>query len=705
MAWNIFKKTGDWIKFWQKDQGPSGVGIKFVRDNNSEKYQAIAVDNSGRERLHSGLVDTISNCRRYVQLYMNKIDKDKMFESTLNEIQSQYEYYPSVDREELMFDFYLMSALPRPEDETLDFVLEENRKKLYIYLKKHMLDAVFFAICAEFRHVFDQLSEKSDALKKYFKKKDTYEFFQKYAVYYLAKNSSSAGEYLDRPELRNRHKEDQDKRRYSYQAAKQCGATDEEFVAMAQDAFLDLSWSGAYGGKPWAGICDGWEKLFSVSDKNIKELSIWIDHIYDLQHNTDTVFNKLKEYYKDGYGWIKHALDFKYNLKNLYQLFDKVSPDLKNFSAAVIKNSQGTTLEKWMRDQGDWKDQDNSEKPKGSSKKTEGKFKVGDKVKYINSKKPEYFNKIYTVSKVYKDAEKVWVEEDSNFTPVFDNLEHIENGEDAKRNEFKVGDVVELISNKFGADIGSKAEITQVKDKTRELVVKWLDKSTAHNQMNGTYDDKDFKLVSSEPGEFKVGDKVTVRNDDYKNEVGTITEIMKSGNFPYEVQLPSTKGTPTYWTKKDLYPAEETETTRDKPNKKEDYSMWKVGDTVTCIETDPIHLHSNNITSGKKYEILSIDLNFIGIKNDKGDRKAEVFKERFSKIDEEQEETKPTTTTEESKDFHSGDTVKATVNITNADGGQVFAGAKYTVSNETENLISLMHINGWWKKDSFIKSK
>jgi hypothetical protein len=133
---------------------------------------------------------------------------------------------------------------------------------------------------------------------------------------------------------------------------KQTGMKEADFVDIAEAAFGggELSWAGAYGGKPWANICDGWQKL---KNSPKEQLSIWIDHIYDLQHNTDTVFNKLQSYYKEseGWSWIKRALDFKFKSTNVYQFFDKVSPDLKNFAAAVIKDMSGTDFESWAKQQ------------------------------------------------------------------------------------------------------------------------------------------------------------------------------------------------------------------------------------------------------------------------------------------------------------------------------------------------------------------
>ena len=46
--------------------------------------------------------------------------------------------------------------------------------------------------------------------------------------------------------------------------------------------------------------------------------------MYHQQHNTDTMFNKLGSYYKNGYGWLKRALDFKADVKDNWQRIDKI---------------------------------------------------------------------------------------------------------------------------------------------------------------------------------------------------------------------------------------------------------------------------------------------------------------------------------------------------------------------------------------------
>ena len=117
---------------------------------------------------------------------------------------------------------------------------------------------------------------------------------------------------------------------------------------MAGKAFRELNWHDSYGGETWGKIADAWRSLDKA--KTRQDMAVWIDHVYDLQHNTDTVFNKLKSYYKDrGYGWIKDALDFKANLKDLWELYDKVSPSMQRLTPPVLHASGWGSLEEFRK--------------------------------------------------------------------------------------------------------------------------------------------------------------------------------------------------------------------------------------------------------------------------------------------------------------------------------------------------------------------
>jgi hypothetical protein len=134
-----------------------------------------------------------------------------------------------------------------------------------------------------------------------------------------------------------------------------------KFVDFARNAFVQLNWASNYGGKPWANICEGWIKLKMAKSYNDKV--VWIDHVFDLQHNTNTVFNKIKAYSKLGsYEWIKKALDKKKEAGSLFDIVDDASPSVKTFAARVIKAATGETYHSWMKGRSVSADDDKSEK-------------------------------------------------------------------------------------------------------------------------------------------------------------------------------------------------------------------------------------------------------------------------------------------------------------------------------------------------------
>jgi hypothetical protein len=150
-------------------------------------------------------------------------------------------------------------------------------------------------------------------------------------------------------------------------AIKKSGMTLSEWVTMCGKFFKDGAWFGSYGGKAWYDICEGWLMLnnatsisgnmgvMSMLQKGAKKpemqipMGVAIDYIYDLQHNTGSVLNKMKAYYEGGYKWLKESLDFKRYLKSLYELLPHVSSSLKQAALPVIKNKLGDTLDAFKK--------------------------------------------------------------------------------------------------------------------------------------------------------------------------------------------------------------------------------------------------------------------------------------------------------------------------------------------------------------------
>jgi hypothetical protein len=219
---------------------------------------------------------------------------------------NNWTYKPSQDPKTLVFDFYLLSALPEPKrDENLKVALEDSRKVLYNFLKNEILHAIKFVIADEFNHIY-VLNKKQDVIA----------FLESYGFKVTCKKGYP-GFKADRAE---------------------------EFVKAAEVAFTKFKWYKDFGGKYWSFICKAWLELFNQQDKSLGVLAADIDHIYNIEHNTGLLYSKL-----DGYTFLKSVLNFKRDSKHEYNFFDKVSSDLKLFAAAVIKDAEGTDYEGWLK--------------------------------------------------------------------------------------------------------------------------------------------------------------------------------------------------------------------------------------------------------------------------------------------------------------------------------------------------------------------
>lgn len=76
-----------------------------------------------------------------------------------------------------------------------------------------------------------------------------------------------------------------------------------------------------------------------------------IDHIYDLQHNTSTVFDKVQTYAKQGgYEWLMRALDHKAEIKDPREIINLVSSKMRELSTRAIKLKFGGSLEEFEKE-------------------------------------------------------------------------------------------------------------------------------------------------------------------------------------------------------------------------------------------------------------------------------------------------------------------------------------------------------------------
>lgn len=223
----------------------------------------------------------------------------------LYEAFNTWTYSPTKNRKTLIYDFYLLNALPEPKDENLKIALNDSRKVLYNFIKNEMLHTLKYVIADEFTHVFT-LNRKQDVF-----------------------------DFLESRGIECTHKEGEPGFKIDEAVS---------FIKAAGEAFTKFKWYEKFGGKYWSFICKAWLELYNQENKSLGVLAADIDHLYNIQHHTGLLYSKLK-----GYSFLKSVLDFKKYSKSEYNFFEYVSSDLKLFAAAVLKDAQGTDYEGWLR--------------------------------------------------------------------------------------------------------------------------------------------------------------------------------------------------------------------------------------------------------------------------------------------------------------------------------------------------------------------
>jgi len=114
-------------------------------------------------------------------------------------------------------------------------------------------------------------------------------------------------------------------------------------------SFGKLRWSDDFGGKNWYNISKALS--FLIESRTINDRMVAVDHAYDLQHNTNTAFNKTPEFAIDGdYEWLKIALDKKYNLVEPHEILSHVSHQLRRPLARVFKYLYNKTYESYIEE-------------------------------------------------------------------------------------------------------------------------------------------------------------------------------------------------------------------------------------------------------------------------------------------------------------------------------------------------------------------
>jgi hypothetical protein len=281
-------------------------------------------------------------------------------------LEKNYSYFIPQDKELLLYDFYMlvhMSALDKegrfePGDkkdpygqltrtstlsmglsESTKFSFEEIKKQVIDYLQPELLESAFYAISCEIRHVFDintipeivsKLNDSSDFFRNF-----QYNYQKLKSMQAFKRNTSGMQDIFDKRRRQFNKKYDIVKKeknpsnlqyQMSYKAVKKTlksiNMSEIDFIRLAERSFNELTWNRSYGGKAWASICDAFQKLY-YAKREVDQI-IFIDNMYHQQHNTDTVFNKLQSYYKNGYSWILSALNFKADVRDTWDRVERI---------------------------------------------------------------------------------------------------------------------------------------------------------------------------------------------------------------------------------------------------------------------------------------------------------------------------------------------------------------------------------------------
>lgn len=279
---------------------------------------------------------------------------------------ASYHYEVPKDPEQLLFDFYFFIGYIFGDslgNEAEEWALDQALETIVTKLQKHMVKVLKFALSAELRHI-----DQADCMRYESSFNKLPADMKRFLIAYDATGARYKGSKLlqfdpnvkatkadlekDRT-LSDETDEDHGGGRRDFLTAfqiildtqKQLGIDDAHLAKIYEECFLLPGWTHSYGGEAWARIAKAMYMI--LTSTKMKDKIIWLDNAYDLQHNTGTVFTKLKTYYKSstGYNWIAKALDWKKHATDMHGFYDKVSPKFKRIVAWVSLKKTGKSLE------------------------------------------------------------------------------------------------------------------------------------------------------------------------------------------------------------------------------------------------------------------------------------------------------------------------------------------------------------------------
>ena len=230
------------------------------------------------------------------------------------------EYVPPTKPMQLMADFYILQFLETGPKYTtshrqaeLDYEVQSIKKILIPYLRRHLIAYAGYSIVSEFMHLWTGTVRIAGGRRKL------------EAILAAAGMPEDVMEELEEGALQD-YPPDLDLANLQIVAKLGVKLFNTKVVRWAED----------YGGKPWQLACEAWLHLDTATTLN--HMSVWIDRIYDLQHNTGNLLNKNPEY--DGH-WVQHLLDLKFNAQDPRDLIPFASPRMRTIAARVLTARYG----------------------------------------------------------------------------------------------------------------------------------------------------------------------------------------------------------------------------------------------------------------------------------------------------------------------------------------------------------------------------
>ena len=229
--------------------------------------------------------------------------------------------------------------------------LEEAVGKLTEQMKRHMSDSLLFSISAELRHALER-SQPEELMNNPFMKAYR-EYFESYSrlkdvrmTPLIEKNLQGIYPEGKRARItKGSPQEYQISNKAVRKALEETGTSLQDFSEIAENIFRKGRWATSYGGQPWGNIAEGLRMI--VNAETTEDMVKAMDNAYDLQHNTATVFNKIKKYQREGgYKWLQDMLDFKYHAMTPRELVPLASSAAKRIAAPALLDIGDPAMDK-----------------------------------------------------------------------------------------------------------------------------------------------------------------------------------------------------------------------------------------------------------------------------------------------------------------------------------------------------------------------